>query len=168
MQSQNQMRQISKISTWMLTYSAPKAQSGEHWIAELTGSESPVRAASAFAVCSWLGLPAVGGSGRAQGKLTSVERGGPCPAIRARWTFVSKSCRLPGFSRSDCRDQDLRNKLCLARILASQISPFKRYGLNLLKKILDCFSFFFTKNIYFFYFFNQKFTNFRKNEEHVC
>ena len=32
--------------------SAPIAQSGEHWIAELTGSESPVRAASALAVCS--------------------------------------------------------------------------------------------------------------------
>ena len=30
------------------------------------------------------GLPAVGGSGRAQGKLTSVERGGPCPAMWAR------------------------------------------------------------------------------------
>ena len=55
---------------------APVAQSGECWIAELTGSESPVRAASAFAICSWLGLPAVGGSGRAKGKLTSVERGG--------------------------------------------------------------------------------------------
>ena len=55
------------------------------WIAELTGSESPVRAASALAICSWLGLPAVGGSGRAKGKLTSVERGGPCPALWARY-----------------------------------------------------------------------------------
>ena len=61
-----------------------RAQSGEHWIAELTGSESPVRAASALAVCSWLGLSTVGGNGRAQGKLTSVERGGPCPAMWAR------------------------------------------------------------------------------------
>ena len=32
--------------------SAPIAQSGERWIAELTGSESPVRAASVLAVCS--------------------------------------------------------------------------------------------------------------------
>ena len=47
----------------MSTTSAPIAQSGEHWIAELTGSESPVWAASALAVCSWLGLPAIGGSG---------------------------------------------------------------------------------------------------------
>ena len=61
--------------------SAPIAQSGERCIDELTGSESPVRAASALAVCSWLGLPAVGGSGGTQGKLTSVERGGPCPAM---------------------------------------------------------------------------------------
>ena len=43
--------------------------------AELTGSESLIRAASALAICSWLGLPAVGGSGHAKGKLTSVERG---------------------------------------------------------------------------------------------
>ena len=64
--------------------SAPIAQSGERWDAELTGSESPVRAASALAVCSLLGLLAVCGSGRAQGKLTSVERGGPCPAMWAR------------------------------------------------------------------------------------
>ena len=56
--------------------SAPTVQSGEHWIAELNGSESPVRAASVLAVCSSLGLPVVGGSGRAQDKLTSVERGG--------------------------------------------------------------------------------------------
>ena len=63
---------------------APIAQSGERWTPELTGSGSPVRAASTLAVCSWLGLPAVSGSGRAQGKLTSVERGGPCPAMWAR------------------------------------------------------------------------------------
>ena len=36
---------------------APIAQSGEYWIAELTGSESPVRATLALAVCSHLGLP---------------------------------------------------------------------------------------------------------------
>ena len=54
------------------------------WIAELTGSESPVRAASALAICSWLELPAVGGSSRAKGKLTSVERCGPCPVMWAR------------------------------------------------------------------------------------
>ena len=64
--------------------SPPCSSVGECWIAELTGSESPVRAASALATCSWLGLPAVGGSGRAKGKLTSVERGGPCPAMWAR------------------------------------------------------------------------------------
>ena len=45
--------------------------------------------------------------------------------------YYSKFCRLPGIPRSDCRGQDLRNKLCLARALASQISPFKRFGLNL-------------------------------------
>ena len=61
-------------------FPAPVAQLGECWIAELTGSECPVRAASTIAICSWLGLPAVGGSGRGKGKLTSVERGGPCPA----------------------------------------------------------------------------------------
>ena len=71
-------------STMFFNLSAPVAQWGERWIAELTGSESPVRATSALAICSWLGLPAVGGSGRAKGKLTSVERGGPCPAMWAR------------------------------------------------------------------------------------
>ena len=60
---------------------APIAQWEDCWIAELTGSESPVRAALALAICSWLVLPAVGGSGHAKGKLTSVERGGPCPAV---------------------------------------------------------------------------------------
>ena len=59
-------------------------RSEERWTAEPTGSESPVRAASALAICPWLGLPAVGGSGRAQGKLTSVERGGSCPAMSPR------------------------------------------------------------------------------------
>ena len=29
------------------------------------------------------------------------------------------------------RGQDLGNNLCLARVLALQISPFKRFGLNL-------------------------------------
>ena len=65
--------------------SAPSSQAND-WtlIAELTGSKSPVRAASALAICSWLGLTAVGGSSRAKGKLTSVERGAPCPAMWAR------------------------------------------------------------------------------------
>ena len=40
----------------------PRDQSEERWFAELTGSESMVRAASALATRSWLGLAAVGGS----------------------------------------------------------------------------------------------------------
>ena len=51
--------------------------------------------------------------------------------VQSKRKLNSKFCRLPGISRSDCRGQDLRNKLCLARALASQISPFKRFGLNL-------------------------------------
>ena len=81
--------------------SAPIAQSGERWTPELTGSESPVRAASALDACSWLGLPAVGGSGRAQGKVTSVERGGPSydGSCYLAWQLIRAP--LPGvFSRT--------------------------------------------------------------------
>ena len=75
---------IGLAHEYIIKHAHPVARWGECWIAELTGNASPVRAASALAICSWLGLPAVGGSGRAKGKLTPVERGGPCPDMRAR------------------------------------------------------------------------------------
>ena len=49
--------------------------------------------------------------------------------------FRTKFCRLPEISLSDGRGQNLRNKLCLARVWISQSRPFKRFGLNWLKKI---------------------------------
>ena len=45
--------------------------------------------------------------------------------------FLDNLCRLPGISRSYGRGQDLRNSLLLARVLISQIRPFKMFGLNL-------------------------------------
>ena len=49
-----------------------------------TSSDSPVRVASALAICSRLGWPAVGGSGRISRSGDVCERGGPCPAMWAR------------------------------------------------------------------------------------
>ena len=60
-------------------------------------SESPVRATSALAIYSWLGLPAVGGSGRAHGKLKSVERGGPVSGYECGHVVPSTT---HGFHRS--------------------------------------------------------------------
>ena len=71
---------------------------GEHWFADLTGSESAV--SSRFgARYLLLTDPVVGGSGRAQGKITSVQRGGPCPATNVGFVklFVSNYAGyLPG------------------------------------------------------------------------
>ena len=50
-----------------------------------------------------------------------------CPAMWARLTFVPKFCRLPVIFRSDGRDQNLRNKLRLARVLTSKIRPCKGF-----------------------------------------
>ena len=44
---------VSSLIDCEFTYTpAPIARSGERWISELTGSESPVRTASALAICS--------------------------------------------------------------------------------------------------------------------
>ena len=61
-------------------------------------SESSVRVASALTICSRLGWPAVGGSGRFLRSGDVCERGGPCPAMWARSTFVSRLSQLFGIS----------------------------------------------------------------------
>ena len=99
------------------------------------GSESPVRAASALAICSWLGLPACGRWRWSRSRQVDVSRAGrTVSGYVGTLNFVSKSYRQPGICRSDCRGQDLRNRLCLVRVLTSQISPFKRFGPNLFKR----------------------------------
>ena len=82
---------------------------------------SPVRTSSAITTCSCLGWSAVSGTGRAQSRMTSVERGGPCPSsgIVKRSTMNHTNC--PKFCWFDSMSQNHRNKLYLAGILTSEI-----------------------------------------------
>ena len=51
----------------------------------------------ALTVYSRLGWPAAGGSGRAEGQLTSVSRGGPCPAMGYVKLSLLNSADYPEF-----------------------------------------------------------------------
>ena len=55
--------------------------------------------------------------------------------MRGMFNLVSSSTGYLEFpDRTVCRGQDLRNKLCLVRVMALQISIFKKFGLNLQTK----------------------------------
>ena len=73
-------------------------------------------------------------AGTARGPAEAGEWGGPCPVVGAPKTLDLNSAGHQELRDRKVEGQGRRNKLCLARVLALQLRPFRTFGLNYFEK----------------------------------